>query len=159
MKTSKLPGLILSLMFCCPIQGQERTAATLPHGEEEVVVISTNLVQVDVVITDREGRHVTDLNAGDFEIYENKKKQQITNFSYIATGGQYTDPGSGKTDAQTANPPSSQMRRTLAIVVHDPGISFESLPFVRDALRKFVDEQMQPDDQVAIFLTSKSQCE
>lgn len=156
MKTSKLSGLILSLMFCCPNQGQERTAATLPPGEEEVVVISTNLVQVDVVITDREGRHVTDLKPGDFEIYENKKKQQITNFSYIATGGQPSDPSSGKTDAQPANPPSSQMRRTLAIVVDDLGISFESLPFVRDALNKFVDEQMQPDDQVAIFLTSKS---
>jgi VWFA-related protein len=156
MKNSKLSGLLLSLMFCCPIQGQERTSATRQPGEEEVVVISTNLVQVDVVITDKEGRHVTDLQPEDFEVYENKKKQQITNFSYIATDGRTANLSGGRTDAQPVGLPSSQTRRTLAIVVDDLGISFESLPFVRDALSKFVDEQMRPDDQVAIFLTSKS---
>jgi VWFA-related protein len=155
MKKSKLSGLILSLVCCSPIQGQQQTSPT-PQTDEDVVVISTNLVQVDVVITDKEGRHVTDLQPGDFEIYENKKKQQITNFSYVATGVQATRRAGDATNVQPAGLRPSQMRRTVAIVVDDLGISFESIPFVREALRKFVDEQMQPDDQVAIFLTSKS---
>jgi VWFA-related protein len=38
--------------------------------------------------------------------------------------------------------------------VDDLGISFESIGFVQKALRKFVDQQMQPNDLVAIIRTS-----
>ena len=46
-----------------------------------------------------------------------------------------------------------QVRRTFALVVDDLGLSFESMHFVRAALRKFVDEQMQTGDLVAIIRT------
>src|SRR6202008_1014034 len=49
---------------------------------------------------------------------------------------------------------SDLVRRTIAIVVDDLGLSFESTYFVRRALKKFVDEQMQPGDLVAIIRTS-----
>jgi VWFA-related protein len=48
------------------------------------------------------------------------------------------------------------VRRTIALVVDDFGLSFGSIHFVRQALRKFVDEQMQPGDLVAIVLTRGS---
>ena len=44
-----------------------------------------------------------------------------------------------------------QVRRTVALVVDDLGLSFESIGFVRQALKEFVDEQMQPTDLVALF--------
>src|SRR5438270_87781 len=47
-----------------------------------------------------------------------------------------------------------QVRRTVALVVDDLGTSFESLAYVRQALKKFVDQQMQPGDLVAIMRTS-----
>ena len=46
------------------------------------------------------------------------------------------------------------IRRTMAIVVDDLGLSFESTYYVRRALKKFVDEQMQPGDLVAIIRTA-----
>jgi VWFA-related protein len=46
-----------------------------------------------------------------------------------------------------------QVRRTIALVVDDLGMSFESISTVRDSLKKFVDEQMQPGDLVAIIRT------
>lgn len=46
-----------------------------------------------------------------------------------------------------------QVRRTFALVVDDLGLSFESAHFVRQGLKKFVDEQMQPNDLVAIIRT------
>src|SRR5439155_1703262 len=61
---------------------------------------------------------------------------------------------------KTAPPiPTSRLRpedikRTIAIVVDDLGLSFESTYYVRRALKKFVDEQMQPGDLVAIMRTS-----
>src|SRR6201999_861396 len=46
-----------------------------------------------------------------------------------------------------------QVQRTMALVVDDLGLSFESAVLVRRALKKFVDEQMQPNDLVAIIRT------
>src|SRR5205807_10500939 len=46
------------------------------------------------------------------------------------------------------------IRRTIAIVVDDLGLAFESTYYVRRALKKFVDEQMQPGDLVAIIRSS-----
>ena len=49
---------------------------------------------------------------------------------------------------------SDQVRRTFALVIDDLGLSAQSVPYVRRALRKFVEEQMQPGDLVAIMHTS-----
>src|SRR5205085_5269462 len=46
-----------------------------------------------------------------------------------------------------------QVRRTIALVVDDLGLSFESMYFVRKSLKKFVDEQVQPGDLVAVIRT------
>ena len=54
-------------------------------------------------------------------------------------------------------PPSNtrpdQVRRTIALVVDDLSLSFESTYYVRRTLKKFVDEQMQEGDLVAIIRT------
>src|SRR5438552_11388361 len=50
---------------------------------EDVVRITTNLVQVDAVVTDKSGKPVTDLKPEEIEIFEDGRKQKITNFSYI----------------------------------------------------------------------------
>ena len=41
----------------------------------------------------------------------------------------------------------------IALVVDDLGLAFDSVARVRGALKKFVDEQMQPGDLVAIVRT------
>ncbi|HMS39289.1 MAG TPA: VWA domain-containing protein, partial [Pyrinomonadaceae bacterium] len=48
---------------------------------------------------------------------------------------------------------AEQIRRTIALVVDDLSLSFESAYRVRRSLRKFVDEQMQEGDLVAIIRT------
>jgi VWFA-related protein len=46
------------------------------------------------------------------------------------------------------------VRRTIALVVDDLGLSFQTINSTRRALKKFVDEQMRPGDMVAIIRTS-----
>lgn len=131
-----------------------------PTDDDEVVKISTTLIQVDVIVTDKNGKIVNDLKPEDFEIYENGKKQEITNFSFVSTNSE-SQPApiksKEKNPAVPLPPPVSlkpeQVRRTIALVVDDLGLSFESVYQVRRALRKFVDEQMQADDLVAIVRT------
>lgn len=134
--------------------------------KEDVVRISVNLVQIDAVVTDNDGAQVTNLSPEDFEIYEDNKPQQIVNFSYVSKASITPPPpakpaviasGSKTTTPAPPAPPvrlrPEQVRRAIALVVDDLGLSFESSHYVRDALRKFVDQQMLPGDLVAIIRT------
>lgn len=128
--------------------------------DDDVVRINTNLVQVDAVITDSKGRMVTDLSPDELDIQEDGKSQKITNLSFVSLESkEVTRPQPWTTADKSAPPPPpvrlrpDQVRRTMALVVDDLGLSFESAFSVRHTLRKFLDEQMQPDDLVAIIRT------
>ncbi|MGH9947804.1 MAG: VWA domain-containing protein [Pyrinomonadaceae bacterium] len=128
-----------------------------PTPEGDVVKISTNLIQVDVTVTDRSGKMIPDLRSDEIEIYENGKKQKITNFSFISNVRETSV--EKKTEKGVVNlPPTGavkpeNVRRAIALVVDDLSLSFESVHFVRRALKKFVDEQMEDGDLVAIIRT------
>jgi VWFA-related protein len=124
-----------------------------------VIRISVNLVQVDAVVTDSKGRQVTNLKPDDFEILEDGHVQKITNFSYFSTPPTSGPAGpASMPEAIPRVPPSplgrEQVNRTIAFVVDDLGLSFESTSFVRDTLKNFVEKQMRPGDLVAILRTS-----
>ncbi len=153
---SILSSLIVAILAFGP------TFAQQPGRQDEPVRVTTNLVQVDVVVSDKSGKQVTDLKAEDFEVLENGKKQQITNFSYVSASGPNEAAPSETPDANRRSPvmparlKREHVRRTIALVADDLGLSLESFGFVRQALIKFVDEQLQPTDLVAILRTSGS---
>ena len=129
--------------------------------EVDVVRITTNLVQVDAVVTDKSGKVVTDLKPEEVQIFEDGRQQKITHFTYyVAERPPAEKPAKPATVDKNAPPvPTNRLRpedirRTIALVVDDLGLSFESTYYVRRALKKFVDEQMQPGDLVAIIRTS-----
>lgn len=161
----------LQTLAQAPTQQQTQTpppAQTQPAPRDDaddgdVVRITTNLVQFDAVVTDKKGQQVTDLSPEDFEITVNGRRQQITNFSYVVAqpGVEAATPRPAPRAAVKTAPyvPPARMkpgdvRRTVALVVDDLGTSFESMAYVRQALKKFVDEQMQPGDLVAVMRTS-----
>ena len=130
--------------------------------DRDVVKITTNLIQIDVTVTDSKGRIINDLKPEEIEIYENGKNQDITNFSFInAQTAQADKPEPDKTKEKNQKTPvgppvnlkAGDVKRTIALVVDDLTLSFQSVYYVRQALKKFVDEQMQPSDLVAIIRT------
>ncbi len=129
-----------------------------PQTPDTVIRINVNLVQVDAAVTDSKGKPVTDLQAADFEILQDGKPQVITNFSYITTGRGAAPPpaiaaGRGAPPVPPARLRTADIKRTVALVVDDLGLSFESMAYTRQALKKFVDQQMQQGDLVAIIRT------
>ena len=135
--------------------------------EDEVVRITSKLVQVDAVVTDKDGKQITDLQPEDFEVTENGKPQEITNFSYVKIEGtRPAAPGPAPSTERPRNreavarsvPPArlrpEQVGRTIALVIDDLWMSAESAGDARRALRKYIDEQVQPGDLVAIIRTS-----
>lgn len=135
-----------------------------PPPTDVVFSVTTLRVQVDAVVTDSKGRYVTDLTADDFVIYEDGKPQKITNFSYISVTPQSPNgyksakkpvPKADPTLPPTPSAPARQadVRRTIVLMVDDLGLSFESMADLRSALRRFVEQQIQPGDLVAICRT------
>src|SRR5205085_7281154 len=127
-------------------QSEAPRQAAAPADKDDVVRISVTLVQVDAVVTDGKGRYVTDLKPEDFEVSEDGKRQHLSHFAYVETQPAtpaVTPPDPDKTSAKAwPTPPArlrpEQVRRTIALVVDDLGLSFESTAVVRDALKRFV---------------------
>ena len=171
-----------SLLLCCLLTQQVVAQQTSPPSQtparpnpspvvnapkavddQDVVKITTNLVQIDAVVTDKSGKRVVDLKPEEVEIYEDGQTRAITNFSYINLNSTSPPPPPAPVDqkASVVGAPvvprrlrPEQVRRTIALVVDDLGLSFESAFHVRQSLKKFLDEQLQPDDLVAIIRTS-----
>jgi len=152
---------VLPLFCACLLRAQE-PAAPPPAT---VFSVSTTLVQIDSVVTDSKGRQVADLRAGDFQVLVDGKPQTITNFSYVPLDSPDANrpslsPQALRKPLQSTNPADvlkpENVRRSLVLVVDDLSLSFESMYYVRRTLRRFLDEQMQPGDLVALWETGRS---
>ena len=158
-------AFFITLSLAISVWGQTPSTSTNPQqgksDDVERVRITTNLVQVDVTVTDKDGRQVTDLSAEDFEIREEGNLKPISNFSYINVSGspapelKNTNTPAVKT---TRNAPpmrlsTDKVRRTMALLVDDHTMTFSSVRAVRDTLEKFVAERTEPGDLVGIFRT------
>lgn len=123
---------------------------------EDIIRISTQLVQADVVVTDKNENIIPDLKISDFELYDNGKKQEIKFMEFVGVE-------SGRR-AEGPRPPSiippeaeiggglkaSQLKRVVAFVVDDLTIPTEDMATVREILTDFVNNRMLDGDLVAI---------
>ena len=151
------PFVLIALLCASAWTQTAKPTATPPQDDGDVVKITTALIQVDVTVTDKKGKIVTDLKPEEIEIFENGDKQKITNFSFVSNVRTVEETVNKKTERPAVLPPSpiraDKVRRTIALVVDDLTLSFESTYYVRRALKKFVDEQMQEGDLVAVIRT------
>src|SRR4051794_28912815 len=79
--------IIFLLAFCVTGLSQQQSQPEKKKpasSEDDVVRLSTTLVQVDAVVIDKKGRHINNLKADDFEILEDGRPQKITHFNYVA---------------------------------------------------------------------------
>lgn len=135
-----------------------------PPDDGDIIKITTTLIQIDVGVTDKKGKQITNLKPENFEVLENGKVQKITNFSYVAVSSETkAEAAKNAPDSKASRIPPipiklrpEQVRRTIVLVVDDLGLGVGSIHWVKEALNKFVNEQMQPDDLVAIIRTGSS---
>ena len=125
--------------------------------------VGVDVVRIDAVVTDREGRTVPDLTAADFEVRQNGKLQKVTFAQFIPVlsgppaqaGEASASPAVREMTGLTTPPPirPEDVQRTLAIVVDDLGLSVESFHGMQRALHTFVDKEVRPSDLVAVMRT------
>jgi VWFA-related protein len=155
---------LFSLVLSVSLFGQTpKPSATPPVDEDDdVVKITTRLVQFDAIVTDKNGNHVKDLTVGDFEILQDGKPQEITNFSYVntETPAQSSRKIVIKNGKNVVLPPPVRVRpensgRIITFIVDDGNCtaSLVGMNSAQEALKKFVNEQMLPNDLAAIYRT------
>lgn len=107
-------------------------ATTMSWAAEEpaplVIRISTSLVQLDAVVTDRDGRHVTDLGPGDFEVVQNGLPRPVTHVTYVRTTAAGVAPSETATSAAAA---PAKAPRTLVFLVDSLHLSQQAMNSTR----------------------------
>lgn len=176
----KLACLLFLLVVCAPLQAQQTAKpkpSPTPADDEDVIRINTNVVQVDAIVVDKQGKIVTDLKAEDFEIAEEGKKNLTPEyFSFVPLIEQKVEQVQGSAAVENAKPLTiDQVKRTFVFIVDNPlidvsfsnanaygifGVSGSLRPRAAQAavdaeklLTWFVDTQMASNDIAAVIDT------
>jgi Ca-activated chloride channel family protein len=111
----------IALTACCLIA----IAASTVKAQEEVIRTKTSLVNLNAVVTDRQGRRVSGLTKEDFEVYEDGTRQEILHFT-------------------------ADERPLRLVLVFDVSISMEAvLPGIKQEAITFLDS-LRADDELSV---------
>lgn len=130
-------------------------AQVSPYGE----TIEVSIVNVDVVVTDKNGNRVRGLTKDDFEIREDGKAQPITNFAEYAPertapAGTVTVEAAAARQAEPAAAALPPVKRTIVLYLEGFTLpDFHAKPFF-DGLRNFLRRVVRPGDAVAIVTST-----
>jgi VWFA-related protein len=133
------------------MNGQTPPATKEEPKRDFAIKIGVEEVRIDAVVLDNKGRQINDLTADDFELYQDGRPQKIISCTYV---NEYKKPASGELPGATQSTselPKEEVRRTFVFVIDDIRMCFDYFNYARMALKKFVETQMQPGDQVAII--------
>ena len=163
--------LILNLTAPASVAGSAEGLRSDPDPPKEsqpfppfTVKVPVNSVLVNVTVTDKAGKLVTDLTIDDFTLYEDDKRQEIQSFEMESgrpiVGLEPGHPASEKAGGQTPrarSPEDTQGEPTRLISCFIDDLTAHTPRYYAwtiSALKKFVAEEMGPQDRVGIFSAS-----
>lgn len=154
----RVPAIAL-LTTLAGVMVPARQAAPGPPAQAQPGVtfrVEVNFVEIDAVVTDAQGRFVTGLSKGDFELVEEGAPQEITAFTAVDLPVRKADPPLFRS---TAVEPDVQTNleefngRVLLLVLDDLQTDFRRTSQVRSAARQFVQRFVGTNDLVAVIHT------
>ena len=141
--------------------GQQPTPApkptpTPPPGQPPTFRAGINFVRVDVIISDKQGNPVGDLEQGDFDVTEDGKPQKIESFKLVKQDGGVAAAADGppraiRSDYDEESEAAKEDVRLFAIFLDDYHVRRGSSLAVRDPLSRFVQRQLGPTDMIGIM--------
>lgn len=128
-------------------------------GAQTLFRTSVQYVSVDVIVTDRDDKPVTDLKKEDFEVTESGKPQSVTDFQFVSIPVATTQiaanaPRAPEPDVATNTAPTKDSR-LFVILVDDLHLIETDLIRLKRTLTDLVNS-FSPDDEVALTFVSHS---
>jgi VWFA-related protein len=165
----RLPGKTFSIVTAVGLLFQAAAAPAPARqtgqagGSEARIEVTTELVLVNVVAHDKKGNLVRDLKKGDFTLFEDGKKQDISTFDFenvdaLATAGAaeatvagVTGTGSLLRSGKKAPASLDARDRRLMLLFFDfSAMDPEQIDRSVEAAKKFVSTKMQPADLMGL---------
>jgi VWFA-related protein len=141
-----------------PPQGQPPPPA---DPQQPVFRTGINFVRVDVIVTDKNGNQVADLQQSDFDVTEDGKPQAIETFKLVRLDGGASSavnepPREIRTDYDEESEAAREDVRLFAIFLDDYHVRRGASMSVRNPLTRFVEAQLGPSDMVGLMYPLES---
>ena len=153
-----LSGLLLASTGLAQEAAQPGPEQQLEAGDDEGVFfesVDVNLVNVQVWVTDKKGNPITGLSADDFELYENRRPVEISNFFAVEGRQPVLETAATSLEAEQPLPEQLELlpeQERLHLVVYID--NFNIRPFNRNRvfrrLREFLSDQLRQGDRVML---------
>lgn len=137
-----------------PPPGQQSADQTQP--QPPIFRTGINFVRVDVIVSDKQGNAVADLQPGDFDVTEDGKPQKIETFKLIKLDGGAVEaskepPKQIRTDYDEESESARDDVRLFAIFLDDYHVRLGSSLSVRAPIQRFLETQIGPTDMVGVM--------
>jgi Ca-activated chloride channel homolog len=132
-------SLLLSLLLALPLAAQQHET------------IEVRLLEIDVTVADRKGNPVHDLTPADFELFENGKRQNVTNLS------EYRETESRAATPQPAGAPAPAAQvekprpRTIVLLVDTLPLRGAESKHLFATIRTLLERALRPGDRVDVL--------
>src|SRR2546423_3388114 len=158
---NRTTGMWLKLLVTCavflaaiPIHSQDKKPNK--SDDQDVIKVTSNLVNLDVIVKDKKGKPVTDLKAEDFTVIEDGVPQKIEFFDSTLTSGSEAAQPATATGSPEPKPrtPTGFPRNIIALVLDGQSTELANLKHVRAGMAKYIRERISDNDSVALFSIS-----
>ncbi len=159
--TSSRAILVLAVLFASLRSGGGEAAD--PAGQAPVFPSQAEIVTVDVLVLDRDGKPVPGLTRADFVVKEDGRPQTVTAFeaveavlpAVVAPETATSIPSVARVATNVSAPPT---RRTFAIVFDDLHVGDLNVEQAKRAVRAFLERDVRPGDRLVLLTTSDARC-
>jgi VWFA-related protein len=154
-------ALLLATGLAASAQNQTPAPAQNKPDQDQSIKVTTSLVDVRAVVTDKQDRPVRGLKKEDFEVLENKQTQEISFFTEIGASTAASDVPPPEPRANNSVVPEPRRGtaaeapvRTVVLFVDNLHLSDSRLLLARQTLKRFIVEKLTDDDLVAIVTSA-----
>ncbi len=153
--------LVLFCLVANPLAGVAQTQPQDPKGERDVLRVFTELVQTDVMVFDKDGEFVNNLQREDFELRIDGKLKPIEFFERITAGTVNEErqlaAARGNSVADHSLNDSTfplDRGRTIFFFIDDLHMDLPGTALTRKTISKFIENELGQNDEVAITSSS-----
>lgn len=137
-----------------PVIPANSKSALFAQNAQSTIQVRSSLVQIDAVVTDKNGKHVAGLKAENFQLSEDNHPQKLT-------AADYYELGSAPSKNESATPIGGSMssvhpsQRLIVLFFDCTSMSPGDLLRAVDESKKFIENQMTPSDLVSVVTFAK----
>jgi len=141
----------LVVVWALALNGTAQEQKPLPAFPSRAEVVT-----LDVVVVDKQGRPVRGLAAADFTVFEDGQPQVVVAFEAVDLGAKRAEPAPTTSDllARNAQPEAARSERAFVLVIDDLGLDSRPTIGVKKAITHWLTTQASPADEVTIVTTS-----